>query len=329
MLILNVDDVRKALPMRAAIAAMRQAFAALGEGRAQVPLRATLSVPPEQGTTLVMPAFVEGEEGRALILKVVSVFPGNRDRNLPLIHAAVIALEAETGRVLAVLEGGAVTAIRTGATSGLATDLLARKNSRTLALFGCGVQARTQLEAVCTVRAIETVWVQSPTPRKVEAFLAEMAGRGPIPRDIRRATDARQAVAEADIICTATTSATPVFDDDALKPGVHVNAVGSFQPHVQEIPAATVARALVVVDEREAALSEAGDLIRPLEEGLIHRDHVHADLGEVVLGKAAGRSSEEQLTLFKSVGLAVQDAVAARAVLEEAGKAGLGERVRW
>ena len=329
MLILNADDVHRALPMAVAIDAMKQAFAALTEGRARVPLRATLAVPPYDGTTLVMPAFVADESGDALTVKVVSLFERNRDRDLPLIHAAVLVLEAHTGRARAVLEGSTLTAIRTGAASGAATDLLARPDSKTVAILGSGVQARTQLEAVCTVRSIDSVRVYDPILESAARFAAEVAGRGPIPASVDDVADAREAVAEADIICTATTSSTPVFDDGDLKDGVHINAVGSFKPEVQEIPGGTVARALVVVDDREAALDETGDLIQPIEQGLFTRDHLHADLGEIVLQRASGRTSDEEVTLFKSVGIAVQDAMAARVVMREAERAGLGQRVNW
>ncbi len=329
MLVLNADEVRRALPMGAAIEAMKQAFAALSAGRAVVPPRAHLPVEPHDGESLVMPAFVRHEAGDALAVKVVSLFDRNAERGLARIQAAVLALDPETGRPEALLEGATLTAIRTAAASGLATDLLARPDSRTAAVFGAGVQARTQLEAVCTVRKIETAWVYDPLAGAAEAFAAEMAGYGPIPADVRPAADPRRAVADADVICTATTSATPVFADADLKSGAHVNAVGSYQPDVQEVPAETVVRARVVVDSRQAALEETGDLIRPIRQGLITADHIHAELGDLVLGRAEGRGSPDQLTLFESVGVAVQDALAARTALRRARQLGLGQEVAW
>lgn len=329
MLVLNAEQVREALPMAAAIEAMKQAFAAMAEGRAHVPLRASLSVPPHDGTTLVMPAFLEDQGAGALTVKVVSLFPPNVGRGLPLIHAAVLVLEETTGRAKALLEGGTLTAIRTGAASGAATDLLARRETSTVAILGSGVQARTQLEAVCTVRSIDTVRVYSPTADHSERFAEEVRGQGPIPKDVRRAESAAEAVSDADIICAASTSVTPVFDDEDLKPGVHINAVGSFQPHVVETPVETILRALVVVDDRDAALEETGDLIQPIRKGIYSRERIHADLGEIVLGRAAGRTSDDQVTFFKSVGLAVQDAAAARVVLRDAEQRGLGQRVSW
>lgn len=329
MLILNATDVRQALPMNSAIAAMKRAFAALSDGRAEVPPRIHLPVTPHDGVSLVMPALVHDEDGDSMAVKVVSLFDGNARRGLARIQAAVLVLEAETGRPIALLEGATLTAIRTGAASGAATDLLARTNCRTAAIFGAGVQARTQLEAVCSVRSIETAWVYDPIPGSVEALIADVAGKGPIPADVRAAATPQQAVADADIVCTATTSSEPVFDHADLKPGVHVNAVGSYQPEVREIPTETVVNSLLVTDNREIALEETGDLIQPIDSGAIDAGHIHADLGELVLGRKTGRSSDQQKTLFKAVGLAVQDAVAARVTLERAEQLGLGQRVEW
>ena len=329
MLVLNADDVRRALPMTEAVAAVRAAFAALSGGRALMPPRSHLDIERYQGVTLVMPSYVDDEGGEALAVKVVSLFDGNTARGLARVQAAVVALEPDTGRPMALLEGATLTAIRTGAASGAATDLLGRPDSRVAAIFGAGVQARTQLEAVCTVRTIEKAFVYDSRREAAEALAAEMAGQGPIPRDLRAAADPREAVAEADVICTVTTAHQPVFDDADLKPGVHINAVGSYQPHVQEIPAATVARALVVVDSRKAALDETGDLIQPIAAGLFGPDHIHAELGEIVLGRAQGRTSAGQVTLFESVGIAVQDALAARTALARAAELGIGQRVDW
>ena len=329
MLILNAHDVRESLPMADAIDAMKRAFCALSAGRAEVPLRAHLNVEPHDGVSLVMPAYVSDPDDEALAVKVVSLFDGNSRRGMARIQAAVLLLEPDTGRPAAVLEGATLTAIRTGAASGAATDLLARADCKTAAIFGAGVQSRTQLEAVCTVRRIETVWVYDPDESRLGEFIAETAGRGPIPNDVRPARTPTEAVARANVICTATTSARPVFDDADLKPGVHINAVGSYQPQVQEIPADTVVRALVVVDSREAALSETGDLIQPIRKGLIDAEHIHAELGELVSGERDATRSDGQVTLFEAVGVAVQDAVAARSALNRAMELGLGQRVEW
>jgi ornithine cyclodeaminase len=277
-----------------------------------------LSVSPSD-VTLVMPFHAPGT---ALGLKLVSVFNSNVERGLPLIHSVVLAVDTGTGAPLALIEGSRLTAIRTGAASGAATDVLARPDAKTVAIFGAGVQARRQLEAVCTVRAIERVCVYSLNG--AEAFAAEMAGRGPIPAEIVIAGSPREAVAGADVICAATTSRTPVFDGRDLKPGAHVNGIGSFTPEMQEIDAATVRRARVVVDSVEAALAEAGDLIIPLNAGLIDRAHISTELGEVIAGLKPGRTSAEQITFFKSVGVAVQDAMAAAIILRNGQAQGLG-----
>lgn len=327
MLILNAAEVRQALPMDQTIAAMKDAYAALSDGRAEVPLRARLPIDIHQGVSLFMPAYVQDQAGESLAIKIVSVFPENASLNLPIIHAAVLVIDSGTGRILAMLEGGTLTAIRTGAGCGAATDLLARPDSRVAAIFGAGVQARTQLEAICAVRPIETVWVFSPSYSQVKEFITEMAGQGSIPTNLRAASSPQKAVADADIISAATTSSTPVFNDDDLKPGVHINAVGSYTPEMQEIPAETIKRAMVTVDSRESVLAETGDLIQPIQQGHINADHIHAEIGEIVLKQKEGRQNDKQITYFKSVGVAVQDALAGRLALENAIKFSLGQHI--
>ena len=319
--ILSAADVVKALPMGEAIAGMKSAFAQLSTGKAVVPLRGRVDV-GGQGTTLVMPAYLA--ESNALAVKVASVFPQNVRQDEPTIYAMVLVLDAVTGRPLALIEGGTLTAIRTGAGAGAATDLLALPDAEVAAILGSGVQARTQLEAVCTVRPVRHVRVYSPTPGRAAAFAREMAGKGPIPDDIQVVDDPDAAVGGADIVCAATTSATPVFSGRSLKPGAHVNGVGSFTPGMQEVDVETIQRSLVVVDSHPAALAEAGDLIIPLERGLIQADHIVAELGEIIAGVKPGRTGPEQITFFKSVGVAVQDAIAGRIALKNAISHNLG-----
>jgi ornithine cyclodeaminase len=323
--ILSAQDVRQALPMAEAITGMKQAFAQLSTGQAVVPLRGRVDVAPQQGTTLVMPAYLA--QSGDLAVKVVSVFPQNSERHEPIIYAAVLVLDAETGRPLALMEGGALTAIRTGAGSGAATDLLARPDASVVAILGSGVQARTQLEAVCTVRKIREVRVYSPTHEHAVAFAREMRGHGPIPGLIRIMSNVETAVRGADIICAATSSSKPVCKSQDISPGTHINGVGSYTPAMQEIDAETVKRALVVVDSREAAWEEAGDLIVPLQAGLITEAHIHAELGEIAAGLKPGRTSPEQITFFKSVGVAVQDTISGRIALENAVEHDLGTEV--
>ncbi|MFN2120991.1 MAG: ornithine cyclodeaminase family protein, partial [Anaerolineales bacterium] len=216
MLILTGAHVRAALPMDQAIEAVKQAYAALSDGRAEVPLRSRLEVPAHEGLTLLMPAFVRGTASEALGVKIVSLFPGNSDKGIPYIQAAVVVLEPDTGRALALLEGNSLTAIRTGAAGGAAVDILARPESAVLAVFGAGAQARTQLLAACTARKIERVWIFDTDRRHAESLKSELAGTPPVPHDLRVASTPQEATRDADIICTATTSRTPVFADSDL-----------------------------------------------------------------------------------------------------------------
>ena len=325
MLILAADDVRKALPMREAIEAMKKAYASLSSGTAVVPLRTRLPIPNGEALSLFMPAFVNSPHGNALAIKVVSLFPNNPARGLAYIQAAVLVLDPETGQAIALLEGSSLTAIRTGAASGAAIDLLARPDSKTVAVFGAGVQGRTQLEAACTARKIETAFIFDANPEKAQAFAKEMQDK--LERDIRVALNSKEAIENADIICTATTSSKPVFDDKDVKEGTHISAVGSYTPEMQELPAETLQRAKIFVDSRSASLEEAGDLIQAMRAGLFDESHICGELGELVLGNVTGRISQEEITYFKSVGIAVQDAMAAQVALNNAYKMNLGTQV--
>ena len=320
--ILGADDVRAALPMADAIRAMKDAFRQFSAGQADVPLRSRLEVPQAGGLALFMPAFLK--ESGDLAVKAVSVFPANVELGLPTIHALVIAFDSRTGAPTAVMEGAALTALRTGAASGAATDVLARAESSVLACFGSGAQARTQIEAVCTVRPIRQVRIFSLEPDSARRMAADLDGQTASGARLSLAASAEEAVSGADVICTATTSSTPVFADHALAEGVHLNAIGAFTPEMQEIDPATVARARIFVDSRKACLAEAGDLIQPLRRGLITESAIQAELGEVVAGEKPGRRSATEIMLFKSVGLAVQDAIAAGAILRRAETEGLG-----
>jgi ornithine cyclodeaminase len=299
--------------MAEAIEGMKTAYAQLSAGKADMPLRAR-TAGQNDGVVLVMPAFLK--QSRNLGVKIVSVFPQNPAHNLPMIHAVVLALNPETGQPQALKEGVALTAIRTGAGSGAATDVLARKDASVVAIIGSGVQARTQLEAVCTVRAIQQVFVYSPTREHAEKFASEMAGAGAIPRNITETESANDAVAQADIVCAATTALTPVFDGRKLKPGTHVNGVGSYRPDMRELDEYTLLHSRIVVDSREAVLEEAGELIAALYSHKIDESAIHAEIGDVINGVAPGRTNDEKITYFKSVGVAIQDAAAAGIVMK-------------
>lgn len=324
--ILSRSDVSQAVTMAQAIRAVKKAFIQLSSGKAEVPLRTHIPVKKAKGGTLIMPAYLT--DNSILGAKIVSIFPGNKRKKLPTIHALVVVLDAMTGRPKAFMDGTYLTSLRTGAASGVATSLLARKNARVATIFGAGIQGRTQLEAVCTVRPIEKVWVYDVITKAARDYVREMKTRGsPVPVNIFVARSAREAVREADIICTATTSFRPVFSDSDLKPGAHINGVGSYTPEMQEIPARTVVRSKVVVDSLQASLAEAGDLLISIEGGLISDKHIHGEIGEVAAGKIPGRESEGETTFFKSVGLAVQDMAVAELALRRAEALGLGFEV--
>jgi ornithine cyclodeaminase/alanine dehydrogenase-like protein (mu-crystallin family) len=327
MLILTADDVRKALPMKEAIQAMKDAYASLSNGTAVVPLRTRLPIPNSEAISLFMPAFVSSQDGNALAIKVVSLFPKNSARGLAFIQAAVLVFVAERGRAISLIEGSSLTAIRTGAAGGAAIDLLGRADSKVAAIFGAGAQGRTQLEAVCTARQIEMAFIVDSNSDKAQSFAEEMKGKGSIPRDIRVASSAKEAIGNADIICTATTSLKPVYDDKDLRAGTHISAVGSYTPDMQEVPAETLQRAKIFVDSRVASLEEAGDLIQPIRAGLFEEAHICGELGEIILGRIPGRQSEDEITYFKSVGVAVQDAMAAQVALNNARKMNIGTEV--
>lgn len=323
MLILSGNEVRRALSMRDAIQAVRSAMARLSAGECIVPERAHMDVQEHSGVALVMPSCVPADE--RMSVKVITLYDRNPERGMPRIQAVVLLFDAATGAPLAMMDGGVLTAIRTGAGSGVATDLLARLDSRRVAVFGAGQQARTQLEAVCCVRSIASAAVYDPDEAAARRFANEMTESLKMP--VAAAGSAREAMIGADIVCTATVSRTPVFHDSDVRPGMHINAIGSYKPHVQELPGSTVARSRVFTDYRAGALTEPGDLLIPISEGLFGPEHVVGEIGDVLLGRTPGRASDDEITLYKSVGVAVQDLAAASAALAGARERGLGTEV--
>ncbi len=318
--ILSADDIRQAVTMPDAIRLMREAFIALSTGRMYVPVRMNMTLSEHgEGRVLFMPVYSPSHHQVAQ--KVVAVHPENAHRNLPFIHALVLLIDAATGRFLAVMDGEFITALRTGAGAGLATDLLAAPDASTLAIFGAGVQARTQLAAVLAVRSLQKVIVFGRTPERAAEFAQEASAAYGLEVSVARFPEE---LAEAEVICTATTSLMPVFDDAHVRSGAHINGIGSYRPDMTEIPSDTVCRARVFVDQRKAALQEAGDLAVPIRRGLIDARHIRAELGEVALGTAVGRRSPEDVTFFKSVGNAAQDLVVASRAFDLACKRGLG-----
>ena len=306
VLVLSRSVLEKILSMKDVIDAVEAAFKELEKGTAILPQRATITLTEKAGWIGVMPAYL-GEMG-SLSTKIVTVFERNREKNLPTIMATVILNDPETGSPLAIMEGTFITAMRTGAVCGVATKYLAREDSKTVGIFGAGVQARTQLLAACTVREIERAFVYDKIINRAEKFASEMSKILNIPIEVR---EPESLVKESDIIVTATTAKTPVFDGSLVKEGTHLNVIGSFKPNVREVDEKVIKRAKIVVDQKSAALEEAGDLIIPIKKGIIKEDDIYAELGELVTGKKPGRTSDSEITLFKSVGLGIQDCAAA------------------
>ncbi len=312
---LAAADVKAALPMPKAIEAMKQAYVQFSTGRSTVPLRT--HVQTEKGVSLLMPAYLH--DSRNLGVKIISIYADNPKRNLPTISATVMVLDPETGFPLALMDGGSLTAIRTGAGGGAAADVLARKDARNVALFGAGVQARTQLQAVLAVRGITEVSILDHFEAAAKRLADEVATWPNAPKVILGRTPA-EAVQVADIVLTATTSPVPLFDGNDLRPGTHITGIGTFTPDKREIDEVAVGRARIIVDSYEACLEEAGDIIIP-------NAVIDAELGEVLNGDKPGRENDEQITFFKSVGIAVQDTMAAALVFAAAKAQGLGTEV--
>jgi len=298
---ISAGEVQGACSMKEAVEAMRHAFAALSDGSAKVPVRTHIGL-EDGGDALYMPAY-SSRLGRHSV-KIASVHPENPSRGLDFVQATVMLFDATTGDPLAILEGKSVTAVRTGAGSGLATDLMAREDSGVVVIFGAGRQAETQLEAVCAVRSIERAYCVSRSTESAERFSAKMSERLDI--EVRRAENLSVTL-DADVICTATTSNEPILHLKDVRPGTHINAVGTHRPHATEVAPELVAAAHVVVDHRISCMKEAGDVLIPISRGLMTEADIAGELGEVVVGTVAGRGSRDEITLFKSVGNAVQD----------------------
>jgi ornithine cyclodeaminase/alanine dehydrogenase-like protein (mu-crystallin family) len=298
---ISAQAVRAACTMQQAVEAMRAAFAELSSGAADVPVRSHIAL-ASGGDALFMPAH-SAKLGRHAV-KIASVHAENPDSGLDRVQASVMLFDSQTGLPIAVLEGRSVTAIRTGAGSGLATDLLARPDASVAVVIGAGIQAETQLEAVCCVRPIQHAYCISRSREHAIKFAVTMSRR--LDLDVQAASD-RSILKQADVICTATTSNLPVLDLKDVSDGVHINAVGTHRPDAAEISADLVCVARVFVDHRESCLVEAGDILIPIRAGRITESHILGELGELVLGRMKGRESEGDLTLFKSVGNAIQD----------------------
>jgi alanine dehydrogenase len=291
---------------------MAEALSALARGDALQPLRQVHWLPDRRGLLGVMPGALWDGEGAVLGIKVITVFPGNHASGEETHLGSVLLFEAGMGKPLAILDAAAITAIRTAAVSGLATRLLAREDAGDLALLGSGVQARTHLAALLEVRPLRRVRVWSRHPESAQRFAAEESARHGLP--VEAIASAKKAVEGADLVCAVTSAREPVLEGAWLSPGTHVNAVGACTPVTRELDTEAVLRARIFVDRRESALAEAGDLLIPMRAGEVGEDPITGELGDVLVGRVPGRQSAEEVTLFKSLGLAVEDLAAARFV---------------
>lgn len=321
--VLNQDEVRELLPMGECIEVMEAALVSLARGEVLLPLRQITWLPDGRSALATMPAYA-GHLG-AVGVKVITVFPGNEGSELDAHQGAVLLFETERGRPLLLCDATEVTAIRTAAVSGVATKHLAREDAADLAILGSGTQARTHLEAMLAVRDVRRVRVWSRSEGHARAFARrESEARGV---RIEVASAAEQAVRDADLVCTTTSAREPVLLGEWLGPGMHVNAVGFSGRAGREVDSAAVSRARLYVDRRESAVNEKGDVVIPIEEGAIDEDHVVGELGEVLVGEIPGRSTPEEITLFESAGLAIEDLASAHHLYGKAKEKGLGTRV--
>ncbi len=322
-LILTRDNVINVLEMSDCMNVVEKAFTEMANGTAVLPLR--INITPPDGLSLYMPAYLK--EMGALACKVVTVYKNNPSKHdMPTTIGKVLLQDPETGDVICIMDGGYLTAVRTGAVSGVATKYLARKDDGQIAgIFGAGVQAKMQLWAAAIARNLSKAYVYDISDDAAASFIAEMSSKLGI--DVIRAETPDQILETADIICTATSSPTPIFDGSKVKAGTHINGIGSHTPAARELDTEIIRKSKVIADSYEACLKEAGDIMIPIDEGAIDKSHLHADLGEIVTGKKPARSDDNEITLFKSNGLAIQDVATAKLVYDRAIEKGIGQTV--
>jgi ornithine cyclodeaminase len=326
ILILNHDEVVKLLPMQECIRVMREALIKLAQGEVHQPLRTIVRPPDAVGVMGLMPSYMSGEAA-AYGLKTVCVFPENPAKGKDAHQGSVMLFSAETGELQAMMNASAITAIRTAAVSGVATDLLAREDAHSLAIIGAGVQARTHLDAMSQVRSIRRCRIASRNIEHARQLVNEMSERFPFP--LAPVETVEEALEEADLIVTATNAKEPVFRREWISPGSHLNVVGSSSPKSREVDTATMAAAALFVDRRESTLNEAGDYLFAASEGAVGPDHIRAELGEILTGSKPGRTSPDEITLFKSLGLAVEDLATAAYLYKKAKELNAGTWVEF
>lgn len=323
-LILTKEEVMKVLNIADCINAVEKAFAELAKGSAILPLRTTIRT--EDGVSLYMPAYLK--QSQALACKVVTVYKNNPSKfHLPTTIGKVLLQNPVTGEVICIMDGSYLTAVRTGAASGVATKYLANdKEEMQVSIFGAGIQAEMQLWAMKEVRKISKVLVYDIDVDKAKKFAEKMSQKLNLGIKVANSIDE---MLQADIICTATSSSVPLFDGSKLHDGTHINAIGSHTPDARELDTETIKRSLFVGDSLEACFNESGDIIIPLKEQSITHGHFYAELGEILIGKKPGRTNEKEITLFKSNGLAIQDAAAAKIVYEKARSLNVGMEISF
>lgn len=323
VLIADQDLVTELLPMEEAIDVMRRALTLLAEGDVMMPLRTMLHLPVGGAVMGLMPSYLGGLE--AVGVKVIAEFPANFGSEYDSHQGVVLFFDTERGLLRAMVDATAVTAIRTAAVSGLVTDLLANPEAGDLAIIGAGTQAHTHLQAMMAVRPIRRVRVYSVPAESAAEFAERESRRTGLAVEV--ASSAAEAVAGADLICTVTTSHDPVLLGDWVSPGAHINAVGAYNPATRELDSALVARSRLYADRRDSMLNEAGEFLIPKSEGLFGDEHIVGEIGELLTGKAPARASADEITLFKSLGIAIEDLAAAHHVYEKAQAQGVGQWV--
>ena len=323
MLLLTRNDVMKVLDMSDCMEVVEKAFAELASGTAVMPLR--ISITPPDGLALYMPAYLKAMG--ALACKVVTSYKNNPVKhNLPTIMGKVLLQNPETGDVICIMDGGYLTAVRTGVASGVATKYLARQDKgQKVGIFGAGVQAKAQLWAMAVARDLAKAYVYDIADEAVTEFIKEMSIK--LNLEVVQADSPDHILEEADIICTATSSPTPIFNGERVREGTHINSVGSHVPKARELDTAIIKRSKVIADSYEACLNEAGDIMIPIREGAIDKSHLYAELGEIIIGRKQPRADDREITLFKSNGLAIQDVATAKLVYDKAVQARIGTEV--
>jgi ornithine cyclodeaminase len=323
MLILSEKEVQSLAEVEELIPVLERAHIQYSTGKAVMPVRLVVPLPQIEGRITSMPGYLDDD--KALGMKVVTFFPNNLKQNLPQILATVMLFSAETGKMIAAMDGNYITAIRTACVSAMATKALANPESHVLGVLGAGVQARAHIRALTQIRKLSEIRVYDifeASARQLQQSLQQEIGV-----KINVVHSAREAVAGADLLVTVTTAKVPIVQKEWLQPGMHINAVGSHRPDLREIDGATLAAAKVVVDSREAIMAECGDILLAIQEKAITADHVHAEIGEVLAGKKTGRTNADEITLYKAVGIAIQDVATAHLVYRKALERNVGTNI--